>query len=251
MLQHGLDCERYYLDEAYASHIAVWGPDRQERYRRDSVTQPAVVRVTGNPYYDAPPPQGKIGADRQTWLWATRPHRPEKCYPPSRRPDEGLRILEALLEALDAAPDCRLLIQPHPFDDADLYRERLAVAGATRVMVASDALTNLLMCCGVVITEDSTAGMDAMRAGAILVHAHLADSKPVMPFVDYGAALPGFSGEELRRSLARAVAEPEIVLASQRQGRERFLDDFAGPRDGRSTERFVQFVKKTLGWVGI
>ena len=47
MLQHGLDGEHRCLDEAYASAIAVWGPNRQSRYRRASRRQPDSLVVTG------------------------------------------------------------------------------------------------------------------------------------------------------------------------------------------------------------
>jgi len=56
MLQHGLDCERFYLDEAYASAIAVWGKARLDRYTNDSDRQPRRLEVTGNPAHDALPP---------------------------------------------------------------------------------------------------------------------------------------------------------------------------------------------------
>ncbi len=50
-LQHGLDCERYVYDEAYASHLAVWGCARADRYRR-SATRAAAIHVTGAPELD-------------------------------------------------------------------------------------------------------------------------------------------------------------------------------------------------------
>lgn len=246
MLQHGLDCERDYLDDAYATHIAVWGPERERRYRRDSELQPERIAVVGNPHYDDVAPSPPAG-DPNRWLWVTRPHSPTKCYAPSRRPQEGLRILDALLDGLSRIPRAQLVIKPHPFDYADEYRTHLAASGAERVNVTTnDTVTNLLAAAGVVITEDSTAGMDAMLAGRVLVHAHFAQSPPVMPFVKYGAALPGFSPQELADSLCRAVALGAAERAAMHAGQARFLDDFAGPRDRQAGPRFAAFVEEVV-----
>lgn len=247
MLQHGLDCERYYLDDAQASHIAVWGPDRLERYRRDSLYQPVRVEVVGNPTYDVAARVQADAGDPLLWLWVTRPHRPEKCYPPSRRADEGLLILEALLHALDRTPGARLVIKPHSFDYEARYREVLAGRGDDRARVLWDTVPDLLKHAGVVISEDSTAGMDAMMSDRVLVHAHFATSAPVIPFADEGAALPGFSAAQLVESLARTA----VLTASEREalsaGRRRFLDRFAGLRDGGGRRRFVAFVANVMG----
>lgn len=245
MLQHGLDCERYTLDDAYASHIAVWGPDRATRYRRDSSLQPDAVEVIGNPHYDKQLPATAASTDPSTWLWVTRPHVQEKCHVPSRCPDEGLRILNALLQAR-TKPGVRLLIKPHPFDYADAYRKLLAEGGVQWAVVTQDPMQNLLSRANVVITEDSTAGMDAMLAGGLLIHAHFAPTPPVVPFAAYGAALPGFSPAELAASLASLPSLTCEQQASMRAHQSRFLDDFAGPRDGRAAARFARFVAEVL-----
>ena len=68
-------------------------------------------------------------------------------------------------------------------------------------IVRGGSIHGLLSESSVVITEDSTAGMEAMFWGKVLIHAHFAQSPPVMPFVEYGASLPAFSGEMLFESL--------------------------------------------------
>lgn len=246
MLQHGLDCERFYLDDAYATHIACWGPDRAERYRRDSAWTPQALPIVGNPHYDDPRGADLPAGDPRTWLWVTRPHRPEKCYAPSRLPREGMVILDALLQGLRRTPDATLWIKPHPFDYADRYRDHLAAVGADRVRVTDDTVENLVAGAGVVISEDSTAGMDALRAGRVLVHAHLAASPPVVPFVECGAALPGFSPEVLAEAPRRAMDLEAIEQKRMREGREAFLDAHAGPRDSRAATRFAEFVEDVL-----
>lgn len=242
MIQHGLDCEHHCLDEAYASDIAVWGPERLGRYRNKSEFQPR-ISVTGNPAYDHLRFPMKVNQNGAYWLWLTRPHSPEKCYAPSRLPDEGARILRALLHALTEQPDERLIIKPHSYDYCEYYRREIERSGMQdRVRVTDDNIHRLIPDSTIVITEDSTAGMEAMFWGKPLVHAHFAESVPTVPFVPYGAALPGFCPDELVASLIKVKqltqAETREICEAQRA----FLSGFAGPCDGRSGDRVVGLV---------
>lgn len=243
MLQHGLDCEHFYLDEAYASAIAVWGAARMNRYREKSIRQPQIA-VTGNPAYDQFRPSTTILPSGDYWLWLTRPHTPEKCYAPSRLPGEGVAIFHALVAALAQAPEARLIIKPHPYDYWQIYEQLIANhALEARISLSHKEPYELLPAASIVIAEDSTAGMDAMLYGKPLVHAHFAASIPVVPFVEYRAALPGFSKEELIASLLYAQSVSAGLL-SLHSGQIDFLRDFAGPLDGNATNRFVAFVRE-------
>lgn len=247
MMQHGLDCERFFLDEAHASHIAVWGPERAERYRRHSRRQPQALAATGYPPHDAFSLRPRMEGGGGRWLWVTRPHTSRKCYLASRHPREGLQILDALLAAVRAEPGARLRIKPHPFDFAALYGERIRAAGMERqAEVTQDRIDSAIQEAQVVIAEDSTAGLDAMFQGKILVHAHLALSPPVMPFVSYQSALPGFSEAQIAESLRQAGRLSREDLEGLLKGQRRFLADFAGPCDGRATDRFCDWVREAL-----
>lgn len=246
MLQHGLDCEQRYLDEAYASAIAVWGPARAHRYRERSNWQPNIA-VTGNPEYDHLRAPVKISTSGDYWLWVTRPHTPQKCYAPSRTPEEGLTILYALIEAMKKSPDVRLVIKPHPSDYRDLYAAIILSQGLQgKVELSTGNIQELITRAALVITEDSTAGLDAMFAGKLIVHAHLAECLPTMPFVDYGAALPGFSKEQLIDSLLRAGTLRYSESQKYLPGQISFLSDYAGICDGGACDRFVEFVGNQL-----
>ncbi len=243
MLQHGLDCERYYLEDTFATVVATWGEARANRYRQLSNRQPDRIEATGNPAYDRLRLPESIDDRGNYWLWTTRPHVSSKCLSPSRWPQEGLSILEAFVDCLTAVPSARLVIKPHPFDYTELYRERVARSSvADRIEISQSSLDDLIDDAAVVVSEDSTAGMDAMFRGKPLCHVHLAATTPVTPFVDYGAALPAFSADQLLGSLQRASElaskEKKALLDGQRQ----FLNDHAGECDGRARERVVSLV---------
>jgi Capsule polysaccharide biosynthesis protein len=249
LLQHGLDCEHYCLDEAYASAIAVWGEARRKRYQHQSVYQPDHLWVTGNPEFDHLRLPEALDLSGNYWLWVTRPHRPEKCFSPSRSPQEGLDILAALAKALKRSPTARLLIKPHPADYADRYQAFIAEQGlGDRIEIVQSNVQLLLAGASCVISEDSTAGLEALFFGKVVVHAHFAASKPTLPFVQFGAALPGYSAELLEDSLKRAAQltsiEQDTLLKAQRQ----FIQDYAGNCDGQAHQRvFSRIAALTLG----
>lgn len=252
MIQHGLDCERYYHDDAYASTIAVWGKARVQRYQQDSKRQPDFMNITGNPQYDHLSLPEKIDSGGKYWLWVTRPHMPDKCYAPSRRPQEGLDILEALLSALIAIPNARLVIKPHPYDYANLYQDYIARSEvADRVKILNTDVQTLIPGTKTVISEDSTAGMEAMFGGKVVVHVHFAESSPTMPFVEYMAALPAFSAEMLQESLRHAECLTPGECNRMIEGQREFITDHAGPCDGEAAQRVISFISDVLlGKVG-
>ncbi len=247
MLQHGLDCEQYCLEQAYASVIAVWGAARLKRYQQNSTYQPDRIAVTGHPEYDHLRLPEHLNREGHYWLWVTRPHGSEKCYMPSRSPREGVDILTALLEALQQSPMARLIIKPHPLENLAVYRDRITQAQlGDRVELSSASVAALLPEASVVIAEDSTAGLDAMFSGKVLIHAHFAASPPVMPFVAYGAALPGTSAAMLQAALRQAPQLTSAQAASLLQGQRQFLQDYAGDCNGKSSQRVTALVYDVL-----
>ncbi len=242
MLQHGLDCEHYCLDQAYADVISVWGMTRLQRYQQDSIWQPTVLQVNGNPEYDCLTPPDQLNLKGDYWLWATRPHCPEKCFSPSRLPQEGTEILIELLAALERSPNARLVIKPHPLDDLDLYRPYLN----ERVSLSSEPIRSLFPNASVVISEDSTVGLEAMFFGKVVIHAHFAASDPVIPYVEYNAALPGYSQELLQTSLQKFEHLTEEQQRTLLTGQRRFLQTYSGSEDGTARSQVLSMIHSVL-----
>jgi hypothetical protein len=247
MLQHGLDCERYYLDEAYASAIAVWSEDRKQRYQRRSDYQPMLLHVTGNPDYDGFQAPKSINVAGRYWLWLSRPHTSEKCLAPSRQPKEGVSIFESILTELLRAPRQQLVIKPHPCDYVWPYQDLISSHGLNdRVSIWRGPISSVLQEAKLVITEDSTSCLDAMLNGKPLVHAHFADSEPILPLADYGAALAARNGSQLAEMLGRVQELGSQDMHSMLSGQHRFIEDFAGNLDGAATKRAVDFIYEAI-----
>lgn len=250
--QHGLDCARYYYDDAYASAFAVWGKDRYDRYLRLSSQKPQKIEICGYIPNSRPLPLEKLSSDGKYWLWATRPNIPEKCYEPSRSPLEGLEILRSMLDNLERHLDENLIIKLHPWGGyLNLFSSEIERSSARdRVKLITSTKTSILSLlpdAKLVFTEDSTVGMEAMFWAKPLIHIHFGKVKPVLPFTTYKAALPAFSPSQLRQALEKvqhlSEQEREIMLAGQKQ----FLQRFAGPCDEQALDRFCSFFLRTTG----
>jgi hypothetical protein len=208
------------------------------------------MTATGNPAWDMLPRASACSGEGDIWVWATRPHDPRKCYSPSRKPGEGVEILKAILTALADYPSRRLHIKCHPYDTRALYEELLADhALAHRVSFSEAPLGKLLRQARLVISEDSTAALEALFAGAPLIHAHLASCPPVLPLVQTGVALPGFNTFELTASIRELEALNPDTLDRLNAGRAAFCEAFAGPPDGRACERLKDYVARILDTV--
>ena len=249
MMQHGLDCDLYVYDQAVASHHALWGEARRTRYGNQSPSWNPVTCITGNPEWDTLKANSTmLDPHRGDWGWLTRPHALSHCYVPSRHPAEGLAIFETLLDCLDRHPERRLVVRAHPADHPELYAERAVTRGmADRVELHRGDLSKFFDRVSVIITEDSTAGLDAFLRGRVVVHAHYAMSPPVVPFVEYGAALPGFSPAELSKSLDRCTRLSLAEKAALGAGVGEFISDHAGPGDGAAGARWAAFVRDVVG----
>ena len=245
-IQYGLDCDRYAYDDALADNVAVWSENRRQQYLSASTRTPAVVRVTGNPEYDGRRLPERSQPNGSYWLWVTRPHSPNRCKLASQNPIDGLCIMRGILRVLDEHPQCRLLIKPHHNDYIQLYIQ-LARASVcrNRVTITNRPLGGLLQEASLVITEDTTAGLDSLYFGKPLIHAHFGQTAPVLPFDDYQAAIPASDQDNLIEAI-RCLAGNHGVL-DQLQGQHRFLREFSGQVDGGSSERLTNFIARSSG----
>lgn len=238
-IQHGLDCERFFLDQVYAGLKCVWGPERRDRLLAQGVP-PERIQVTGSLAYDHQAPTQPAAPD-PNWLWFTRPHLPDKCLLPGRCVHEGDTILGWLLEALRARPEVELLIKPHPGDYAALYAHRVRQAGLEdRVRVVDDPPEACLAQAALVFSEDSTTVVDTLRHGRPLIHTHASATPPAVPVAEGGVG----GRAEGARALGSAVTALEgggtLPAGTDREPRRRFLQVHVGPMDGSTAQRLVE-----------
>jgi cytochrome c551/c552 len=225
--QHGLDCEHFYLDDCFADYVAVWSDNRKQKYISYSQFQPKDYKVVGNYFLDKAKSLKNKNLDCNTVLFITRPHKPIKCYSPSRSYYEGIDILKVLIKFLRQDKTMRLIVKPHPMDNVDdfemiINEEQLK----DRVKFVTDNLNTIIEDVSIVVTEDSTAGVEALRYGLPCVHAHFAQSKPVLPFNDYNAAYFAENEETLIQVLEKAKKMSEEDVKQMQVGQQNMVKSF-------------------------
>lgn len=247
-VQHGLDCEHWCLDEAFSDYYCVWGTERKVRYFNKSTCRPSGVFVTGNPLFDSLRFPKKVSDGGPSWLLLTRPHSPEKCYEPSRYPQEGKDVLRLILDELRLFPEAKLVIKAHPKDDICSYHDLIEVSGLSgRIFLASTKTPcmNYIQQSDIVFSEDSTAGAEAMILGKPVIHVSACKAGPCLPFVDYGAALSGLNSELLHDSICRLYAGlSRDENKKMNQGQVDFIRDYCGELDGKAGQRVASVVRR-------
>jgi len=247
LMQHGLDCEKNYLDDVYSSHIAVWGEYRRKRYYKESFLKPNEIRITGNPEYDKYSLKPFKYQSAKRWLWVTRPHRSVNCYSPSRFVSEGVEICKALLNILKQYPNSKLIIKPHPYDYVMKYQSIIAEAGLNnRAEITYSSLETLFDDVDFVLTEDTTAGLEAMIFGKALIHVNFSAMGPILPMTKFDAALPGFTADQLRKMIHKMHNLSKQEIDKMKAGQLAFIKYSAGNLDGRATRRVAEFVQTLL-----
>lgn len=249
MMQHGLDYEAYTLDEAYADHLMLWGEERLKRYLEKSINQDFQATITGSLEHE----QVEIKLDkkngRNEWLWVTRPHNPDKCYTASRWPDEGRRILCALVEIMKSHPDASLVIKPHPYEETDQYDEviqELPLSMRTRIKVNYNSIESAVSAAGIVFTEDSSAGLDAMLQAKLLINIHFCDDLPAIPYAEKGAALYAGNPEELEAAIESLMCFTIHDIQDMVKAQSRLSYSLIGAQDGLAVARATEILSDYL-----
>jgi hypothetical protein len=243
-LQHGLDCEILYLDEPYADLLLLWGEWRKKRYENSNNIFESQFEVVGNPEYDKVKLVDNNEFKNGYWLWVTRPHSADKCYSPSRLETEGADLLIAILEALRKYPEERMVIKPHPYDSIDVYRSLIEESGIKdRIQISMEPPMDLYEVAKFVITEDSTAGLEALLCGKKMIHLNFSMQPTSVPFAEHNVALLARNQPELNIQLDKILnngynLEPKDLELS--------LADFLYALDGESTKRAINCIKYFL-----
>jgi CDP-glycerol glycerophosphotransferase (TagB/SpsB family) len=153
--------------------------------------------------------------------------------------------MRSLLNAMKLFPTARLVVKPHPYDYIERYKAMVErdVSRDRIVFTEKDSL-EVLSGAKFVITEDSTAGMEAMFFGKPLIHVHFGSAGTTIPFVELGCALRAYDERELIHAIGEVnswvLGAGDDLLQAQRK----FLLQFAGPCDGQASQRVVSLVEK-------
>jgi glycosyltransferase involved in cell wall biosynthesis len=150
----------------------------------------------------------------------------------------------ALVRAVEALPDTRAVVKPHPAEGSEGYAAELHRAGARRFSLVDprEDLMRLLHAADALVTVESLSAVEALVLGRPVIvlnmPTHLAD------LVAAGAALGVAEGADPAGALAGALA-PGAVREALDRARDRYLGELAMGVDGGATARIVALIRDT------
>lgn len=198
--------------------------------------RPEQVVVTGNPAFDSLQDPANVRAGRELrrhhgWdgrrviLWAAQEE--PAVHPFSGRPgDPSLpsRVLQELLAWTLANPDAVLCVRPRPGQ-----AEPVLSAGGQVVLTGQDwPLPALLHAVDVVVTLNSTVGLEGHLAGARLIQVLGSVFDEAMPLARFGAADTAVPLGELKPALERWTREPRRSASQAAQAATARVVDVLG-----------------------
>lgn len=243
-LQHGISGPLFRAEALLPyDDLVVFGA-----YAREMLTPlarpDAVFTVTGHSVYDelaqgdvVPAPRAEILSGREYLVLVTT--QPIETNLRAYEPRWWLELLAEACVALDA----RMVIKPHPREDAARYQPLVErwPEHVSLIPHGAHELSALIAAADVLVTRFSTTVFEAALLDRPAMTVNLAGGEDQYPFAAEGAALGVYAEEEMLPTLRRLLLDPS-VRAELARSRQEFLDRHVGPRDGRATERLAALI---------
>ena len=245
-VQHGLAARDWvfpYMHGA-ADTILSWG-DESARAFIEIGYQPSQVRLTGAALYDgftAGAPSRDLRAS--LGLNAEKPVVVYMSQPPVRGDSERVyqQVALAFASAAAALSGAQMVVKLHPIEAPDAFWRGLRAAGVAQprgvpVTVLKDCDTRaLIQAAGVVVTQYSTTGLEAVLLDKPLVSINCSGLPDRAPYAAAGVAVGVERPDDLQPALTRVMEDPSL-RAGLARAREAFRRGMFAYQDGQSAAR--------------
>ncbi|MFQ5866780.1 MAG: CDP-glycerol glycerophosphotransferase family protein [bacterium] len=140
-----------------------------------------------------------------------------------------------------------LLLKPHPNENDDLHYQIVKEIGAGNIKVISKRAntSELISIADLLITRHSTTGAEAIVLDKPLIIVNLLSIPDSFPYVDYGSALGVYRKENIWLAV-ESIFQDKQVNERLKEGRMRFIRDFAYKLDGKSSRRIAALIESML-----
>jgi Capsule polysaccharide biosynthesis protein len=212
-----------------ADAICVSGPAVAQTLIESGRFPPSVIRVTGSLTLD---PSRSCAATAQAirervgvpagGVLASYFGVPDAFFPADR-----LHV-EAFLRAA-AEAQVHAVLRPHPGDSGNPARYRAAAASAPGSVAVLDDVSpwDLLAATDVLLTHNSTAGLDAMAFSRPVIHLNMSSAPDLYPYVSEGRAISASTAEQLLAALLKLSDPAERARQVERQ--KPYIDGLVAP----------------------
>jgi len=232
-----------------ADCFAAWGDFTREFLVGNGVAPERIV-VTGGPVFDKTvslkPDKSQIYAElgigpeiKKTIVFTTQGQ--GAGFRPSIE-----EIESGIIETVKAASQYRdvlLLFQAHPGQNVEDIQKVADKAdhSSARVIKYHDTESLMAVSDGV-ITFFSTTAIDALILRKPLLLINLTDDREFFPFVPMGAAFGAYTKKEIMPAFRKLIESPEEL----KDGREKAIPYMVYKTDGKSLERVLNLIEKSL-----
>jgi len=262
-IQHGLIGDQRGREIIYACYIAVWGKGTKKKLTEWG-NNPDSIFVTGNYNFEKIHKetnfinrkklckQLKLNSQQGIFIWATGAYfcDPLPYLSAILTKDEGEITFRVLLEILKEFPQKQLVVKLHPMENSEGYLSILNdfpyLKDRVRV-VKKVCLYGLLKECELLFTYDSTVALEAMFFNKPIIVISLTKNivPMVIPFSKYGSVIEIRQENELIPAIKTAL-DDKSFQKKMKEGQANFINDFAGPLDGKSKERILEAIQQII-----
>ena len=237
-----------------STKMAVWGIFTKRMFIREGI-KPGRVVVTGNPRLDSACKKKfdkrkiyrrlKLGKGEKIVVLAT-----SGLVEAGLWTDKEMRTLvRAVSDAVEQFPNLRLVIKPHPRESVQEFRKYLPKS-ASAIVVKDIDLYGLINACELLMTEVSTAALEAAAFGKpVLILNFTGKPYPSTPYPEAyargGVALEVRKAGGLVQKIGQVLQDPEVKrrLAKNRLG---FVREHLFKLDGSSPQRVAGLIKQMI-----
>jgi hypothetical protein len=199
----------------------------------------AAVRITGSPRLDELAAQVLSAAGQRDALRRSLGAiGTQRLLVVAAKHSEIAGELPAVAAAVDALPDLRAVIKPHPAETPDVYRRTLAASSRITIAPAGVDLGSLLAAADALLTMNSTAAIDAVALGVPAIVVGLPNN--LSPFVEAGVMAAGSAGH-LQAAIEGVLYDRTVRQALVERGR-RFVELYGMKADGQAARRTARAV---------
>ncbi|NQU94923.1 MAG: UDP-N-acetylglucosamine 2-epimerase [Candidatus Omnitrophica bacterium] len=253
VIQHGILAEPNGHNVILADKIAVWGNRAVSWYEKFD-NGPSKTEAIGNPSFDALTKpmrldknkyiQNALKLSRKKYLSTlitpcTEVHR----FSSFETDDVSYNLIKHAIKAVKSIGEMNLVVKLHPNQNIRAFMELFKKEDKNYVIfVHKTNLHKLIAASDVVMTPDSTVGLEAVIMQKPVVAINLGKRPSLLPFTENGVALGVYKGDDIKNAIEKALHDKE-VKKSMELARKDFVNDFVYKLDGKCRERVRKLIK--------
>lgn len=216
---------------------------------RDNLVQqghdPKKIVVTGHPAFDAILEENRVFCAEESahrWGLPSGPHVLLGTSQPGKR-GEVMDLYCQVCETLVPKREFRLIVKPHPGEDADAYREHARRYKDRVTVVTTAPIRELVRLSDVLIGFASTILLESILVGKPIVSFNLTGGPDPLPFVNWGLGLEARNPDTLNAAVNRARGDDGFRASFLTARKEHFGNSV----DGQATERVTMLIREMAG----